>query len=315
MNWTFKAMNYITDQIDMKDKVCIVTGANSGLGKGSALLLAKMNATVIMLCRNRERGQAALLEIKKRSSNPDIDLILADLSSQPAIREFVQTFQQRYGQLNVLLNCAGVQSMKRQVTADGLEIMFATNYLGHFLLTNLLFDLLQAGAPSRVVTVSGAGHKAGVEGGKGATIEFNDLQGEKQFSFVKSSKQAVLAKILFTFELARRWAGTGITANTVGPGLTRTNLVRNLPWYVRAYQAFRYVAAGAQTIEEGASHIVYLGTAPVLEGLSGKYFEGSKNGLIEAVAGPEAYNVDIAKQLWQVSEQSVGQHFAVEFTQ
>lgn len=293
----------------MEGSIVIVTGANSGLGKASAVALAQMGANVVMLCRDRQRGEAALAEIYERSGNQNVELILADLSSQQSVREFAETFKSRHDKLHALLNCAGVQLLKRQVTADGLETMFATNYLGHFLLANLLFDSLKAGAPSRMVTVSGRGHKAGVEGGRAATIDFDDLQGEKHFSFPKASKQAVLAKILFTYELARRWAGTGITANTLCPGLTRTNLVRHLPWYIRLFQSVRLALSLAQTSQEGASHIIYLATFPELEGVTGKYFEGSKEGIKEAESSPESYGRAIAKRLWQVSEELVGQHF------
>jgi NAD(P)-dependent dehydrogenase (short-subunit alcohol dehydrogenase family) len=258
-----------------------------------------------MLCRNRKRGQAALAEFRAVSRDSGIELILGDLVSQQSVRAFVTEFTSKHDSLHGLLNCAGVQMLNRQITTDGLETMFATNYLGHFLLTNLLFDSLKAGAPSRVVTISGAGHKAGVEGGQAATVDIDDLQGEKAFSFAKASRQAVLAKILFTFELARRWSGTGIAANTVGPGLTRTNLVRDLPWYVRALQAVRYRLAHAQTPEQGASHIVYWAASPELEGVSGRYFEGST----EADASPAAYDEQVAQQLWHVSEKLVGQHF------
>lgn len=293
----------------MREKIFIVTGANSGLGKASALALAKKNANVVMLCRNREQGKAALAEIHQQSGNQNVELIQADLSSMESVRQFVATFKNRYNKLHGLLNCAGIIFLKRQVTFDGLETMFATNYLGHFLLTNLLFDSLKAGAPSRVVTVSGSGHKAGVEVGKAATIDFDDLQGEKHFSFLKASKQAVLAKILFTYELARKWAGTGITANTLCPGLTRTNLVKNLPWYVRLFHLVRLALSHDQTSEQGARHIIYLATSPELESVTGKYFEGSIKGIKEAESSPESYDRTIAERLWQVSEQLVRQRF------
>jgi NAD(P)-dependent dehydrogenase (short-subunit alcohol dehydrogenase family) len=289
----------------MNSKTYIVTGANSGLGKASALALARMNANVVMLCRDRMRGQAALAEIRKQSGNRNVELILGDLSSQPSIHQFVETFKSNHDRLHGLLNCAGIRILDRQVTASGLELMFAVEYLSHFLLTNLLVDSLKAGIPSRVVTISGEGHKAGVEGGSAGTIDFDDLQGEKSFSVGKTSKQVVLAKILFTYELARRLAGTGISSNTVSPGLTRTNLIRHLPRYVRWIAAARLALARAQTPEEGASHIVYLATAPELEGVTGKYFVQKE----EARSSPESYNRAIAERLWEVSEQLVGQRF------
>jgi len=162
----------------MNSKTYVVTGANSGLGWGSALLLAQMGANVVMLCRNRQRGEAALAEIRRRSGNPNVELILADLTSQASIRRFVEIFNSRYNKLHGLLNCAGIATFHRRVTSDGLEVKFATEYLGHFLLTNLLVDALKAGAPSRVVTVSGEDHR-------GVTIDFDDLQGERSWNVVR----------------------------------------------------------------------------------------------------------------------------------
>ncbi|MCK4449402.1 MAG: SDR family oxidoreductase [Anaerolineae bacterium] len=289
----------------MKGKTYVVTGANSGLGEASALALAQMGANVVMLCRNRQRGEAALADIRQRSGNPNVELILADLTSQASIRQFVESFDSRHDKLHGLLNCAGIATLHRQVTPDGLEVKFATEYLGHFLLTNLLVNALKAGAPSRVVTVSGEGHKAGIEGREAGRIDFDNLQGEKSWNVVKHGKQVVLAKILFTYELARRLRGTGVSANTLCPGLTRTNLVRHMPWYVRLYAAVRFAFSHPQTPEEGASHIVWLATAPELEGVTGKYFVRRR----EAKSSPESYDQAVARKLWEVSEALVGQRF------
>jgi NAD(P)-dependent dehydrogenase (short-subunit alcohol dehydrogenase family) len=266
-------------------KTYLVTGANSGLGKASASLLARMNHRVIMLRRNQARGEAALSEIREKSGNSDVELALADLASLASIRRFVETFKASHRQLCGLLNCAGVRVLNRQLTQDGLELMFASEYLGHFLLTNLLVETLKAGAPSRVITISGEGHKAGVEGGQ-------------------ASKQVVLAKILFTYELSRRLAGTGVTANTVCPGFTRTNLSSHYPWFIRLVAAVRIALTRPQTPEQGASHIVYLATAPELEGVTGRYFQKQ-----EAQSSPESCDQAIARRLWQVSEELVGQKF------
>ncbi len=282
----------------MNSKTYVVTGANSGLGWGSALLLAQMGANVVMLCRNRQRGEVALAEIRQRSGNPNVELILANLASQASIRRFVETFESRHDKLHGLLNCAGIATFHRRVTPDGLEVKFATEYLGHFLLTNLLVDALKAGAPSRVVTVSGEDHR-------GVTIDFDDLQGERSWNVVRHGKQVVLAKILFTYELARRLEGTGVSANTLCPGLTRTNLARHMPWYVRLYAAVRFALAHPQTPEEGASHIVWLATAPELEGVTGRYFVQRR----EAKSSPESYDRAVAKKLWEMSEVLVGQRF------
>lgn len=195
--------------------------------------------------------------------------------------------------------------LNRRKTEDGIELMFGSEYLGHFLLTNLLVPALKAGAPSRVVTISGEGHKAGVEGGVGATINFADIQYEKKWDVLRASKQIVLAKILFTYELARRLEGTGVTAHTLSPRFTRTNLSNHYPWFVRWFAALRMAQAKAMPPEIGAKDVVFAMTAPELEGLTGKYFvEGC-----EAKSSPESYDQDAARRLWDLSEGLVGQKF------
>jgi NAD(P)-dependent dehydrogenase (short-subunit alcohol dehydrogenase family) len=214
----------------------------------------------------------------------------------------------KHDTLHGLLNCAGIRVLNRQVSKDGLELMFAVDYLGHFLLTNLLVDALKADVPSRVVTISGSGHKEGVEGPAGH-IDFDDLQGEKSFKAGKAARQVVLAKILFTYELARRREGTGVSAFTLCPGLTRTNLASHFPWYIRPIASIRMALSNPQTPEEGARHIIYLATSPELEGVTGKYFEGAKAGLKEAESSPESYDAAVAARLWHASEELVGQRF------
>jgi NAD(P)-dependent dehydrogenase (short-subunit alcohol dehydrogenase family) len=289
----------------MKDKTCIVTGANSGLGKASALALAQMGANVVMLCRSQERGEAARVEIQERSGSANVELIVADLGSQTSVRQFVATFEEHHDRLQVLLNCAGIRVLDRRTTKDGLELMFGSEYLGHFLLTNLLVPALLAGAPSRVVTISGEGHKAGVEGGTGATMNFDDLQYETSWNPIKASKQVVLAKILFTYELARRLEGSGVAVHTVSPPFTRTNLSGNYPWYLRAVARLRMWRAKAQEPEEGARCLVQVATDPEIEGMSGKYFVEGKL----AESSPESYDLEAARRLWQISERLVGQTF------
>jgi retinol dehydrogenase 13 len=241
----------------MKPSIVLVTGANSGLGRASALLLAKMGHHVILCCRNADRGQEALEDIRRQSNNQNIELMLADLASLASIRRFAKEFYARHDHLNGLLNCAGIRTLNRQLTEDGIELMFGSEYLGHFLLTNLLVPALMAGAPSRVITISGEGHKAGVEGGIGATMNFEDLQYEKKWDVYKSSKQVVLAKILFTYELARRLDGTDVAAHTVSPRFTRTKLSSHYPWFVRWIAVFRMWQAIAVPPEVGAQDVLF----------------------------------------------------------
>lgn len=291
----------------MKDKICIVTGASSGLGNAAAKLLLQREAIVIMLSRDKKRGEKEFRNFRKNYGER-VDWIPADLSSLKSIEKFVESFRQKYHKLNFLFNCAGIILMKRQTTEDGLEAILVINYLGHFFLTNLLYEPLKAGSSSRVITVSGRGHKSSLtEGIRKGTLDFSDLQGEKHFSFPKASKQAVLAKITFTYELSRRWKKAGIEACTVCPGLTRTHLVSSLPWYVRAYMAVRFFVARVQTAEEGASHLIQL--AVTNENINGKYFEASRKGLREASSSDESYDLSLAKKLWKVSEELVGRKF------
>jgi NAD(P)-dependent dehydrogenase (short-subunit alcohol dehydrogenase family) len=186
--------------------------------------------------------------------------------------------------------------------------MFGSEYLGHFLLTNLLVPALIAGAPSTVITISGEGHKAGVEGGVGATINFDDIQYEKKWDVLRASKQVVLAKILFTYEMARRLKGSGVTVHTVSPRFTRTNLSKHYPWYVRLIATFRMWQARAVSPEIGANDVLFPLLAPGLKEQTGKYFVNSQ----EAESSPESYNLEDARRLWEISERLVEQSF--EFT-
>ena len=191
----------------------MVTGANSGLGKATALALAKMGSRVIMVCRDQYRGEVAQVEIKAASANERVDLHLADLSSQNSIRQLVRRVKERYDRLDVLVNNAGAMYMRRQLSADGLELTFALNHLGYFLLTNLLLDMLKASAPSRIVNVSSTAHRS-------AQIDFDDLQREKTYGYSVYG-ESKLMNILFTYELARRLDGTGVTVNVLHPGFVR----------------------------------------------------------------------------------------------
>src|SRR5438477_10327945 len=187
-----------TVKSSMQGKICMVTGANSGIGKATALVLAQRGATVVMVCRDRARGEQARSEIITQSRNNAVALLQADLSSQQSIRHLVENFQHHYTHLHVLINNAGASFPgRRRETVDGLEMTFAVNYLAPFLLTHLLLDLLTASAPARIVNVSSAAHKSG-------SIQLDDLQGEKHNRSMRAYPQSKLAIVLFTYELARR---------------------------------------------------------------------------------------------------------------
>lgn len=277
----------------MQDKICIVTGANSGIGKVTARELAKMGATVVMVCRSQERGQAAQAEIKAASHNDSVDLMLADLSSQAAIRRLAQSFKEKYQQLDVLVNNAGAVFMQRRLSEDGLEMTFALNHLGYFLLTNLLLDVIKASAPARIVNVSSEAHR-------GRKINFDDLQGEQSYSGYNDYGQSKLANILFTYELARRLEGSGVTVNCMHPGFVGSNFARNNGLLARV--AMTLLRPFARSPEKGAETAVYLASSPQVEGVSGHYFIDKE----EATSSPESYDEAVAQRLWQVSMELTG---------
>jgi NAD(P)-dependent dehydrogenase (short-subunit alcohol dehydrogenase family) len=280
----------------MNGKVCMITGANAGIGKATALGLAKLGATVVMVCRNRDLGQAAAQEIKSASGSQAVDLMLADLSSQDAIRQLAADFKARYARLDVLINNAGIAPVRRSVTVDGIESVFAVNYLAPFLLTNLLLDELKVSAPARVVNVAGDFHRK-------ATIKFDDLMSEKDYSGVRANNQAKLALILFTYELARRLEGAGVTVNCLHPGPTATDGPLNDPDQPAfSRMMYRLVRVFFQSPAKGAETSIYLASSPEVEGVTGKYF--IKKRAVDS--SPESYDQAIAARLWQVSTQLVG---------
>jgi NAD(P)-dependent dehydrogenase (short-subunit alcohol dehydrogenase family) len=283
----------------MQGKICLVTGANSGIGKTTALGLAQMGATVIMVCRDRTRGEAAQSEIKQQSGNPSVDLLLADLSSQPSIRQLAEQFQQRYSQLHVLINNAGVFNLTRHTTVDGLEMTFAVNQLAPFLLINLLLDTLKASAPARIINVSSDAHTVGY-------INLNDLQSAQSYRVMRTYGQSKLALILFTYELARRLQGTGVTVNALHPDFVATNIAQgNLPPAIRVVTRAILSLIGASP-QEGAKTTLYLASSPDIEGITGKYFVKSA----PRRSIPISYDESLQQQVWLASAQLV--HWPVE---
>jgi NAD(P)-dependent dehydrogenase (short-subunit alcohol dehydrogenase family) len=287
----------------MQGKVCIITGANSGIGKATALGLAQMGATIVMVCRDQAKGEEAQNEIKEKSGNDAIDLLLADLSSQESIHQLAENIQQHYQQLHMLINNAGVVNLTRRETPDGYEMMFAVNYLAPFLLTNLLLEKLKASAPARIVNVSSDSHQEGY-------IKLDDLQSEKQYKFLRSYGQSKLALVLFTYELARRLQGTSVTANCLHPGFVATNIGQSGVGSVgRGITKLIFSVLGISP-EEGAKTSIYLASSPEIEGITGKYFVKS----IPVRSAPISYDETLQRQLWDesaklVNLQDVGTQF------
>jgi len=270
----------------MEGKICMITGANSGIGKATALGLAEMGAKIVMVCRNKERGETAQQEITGKTGNKNIDLLVCDLSSQEQIHKLVSEFKQKYQNLHVLINNAGIVLSKRQLSIDGIEMNFAVNYLAPFLLTNLLIDVLKKSAPSRIINVSSGVHKM-------ASMDFDDLQGEnKKYGAFKNYGVSKLAITLFTYELSRRLEGTGVTVNAIHPGVVRSNLGRDQPAFSRAFQKTFF-----KSPKKGAATSIYLASSPDVEGITGKYFVSKE----PKRSSDESYNEEYAKRLWEIS--------------
>ena len=287
---------------DMHGTVCVVTGANSGIGKETAKGLARLGAHVVMVCRSAERGRDAKAEIQAvadqaRPSNDDaVDLHIADLAVQEEIFALGETLRAEYDRLDVLVNNAGVLLGEREETPDGVEKTFAVNHIAPFLLTHLLLQPLKETAgragEARVVTVASEAHR-------GASLHFDDLNAEGGYSMVQAYGQSKLANILFTHELARRLRDTGVTANCVHPGVVATNLWRGQDWLSRIARLFTWLYKNPSG---GAEGVLYLSASRDVEGVTGQYFKET-----EAVnPSPEAYDEKAAARLWRVSLDMVG---------
>ncbi|MBF6589643.1 MAG: SDR family oxidoreductase [Ktedonobacterales bacterium] len=278
----------------MEGHVCLVTGANAGLGFVTAEALAARGARVILVGRDAARTQAAATRMRQRTGSQAIDVLLADLSAQARVRQLAQEVLERYDRLYVLVNNAGALFTTRQVTVDGLERTFALNHLAPFLLTNLLLERLRTSAPARIITVASAAHV-------GARIPFDDLQQERhRYRGLTVYGQSKLANILFTYELARRLAGTRLTANTLHPGFVATGFARNNGAAARiGMTLLRPIMIGP---ERGARTAIYLATAPEVADISGRYFANRK----PTESSLASYDQDAARRLWEVSARLTG---------
>ncbi len=277
----------------MKGKHCLVTGANSGIGFATAEELASRGAAVVMVCRDKERGEAARARIAKRVPEASIDLLIADLSSQAEIRRLAAQLIDRYARLDVLVNNAGVFLGSRRETADGLEATFAINHLAYFQLTNLLLPLLKASAPSRIVNVSSNAHD-------GARLDLSDLNSASRYNGMRAYRNSKLANLLFTYELARRLEGSGVTANALHPGVVGTRIGRASPLAARLF--FILAKPVLLSPRKGAATTLYLATSPEVEGISGKYF--MKRAPRETT--PVSHDRELAEELWRISERLTG---------
>jgi NAD(P)-dependent dehydrogenase (short-subunit alcohol dehydrogenase family) len=273
----------------MAGKVVLITGGTGGIGKATAIGLAGLGARVGITGRDLARAKQAAADIRAASGNPAVDAFAADMTSQAEVRRLVVAVLDAYPRLDVLINNVGGFWAHRHETPDGLEHTLALNYLAPFLLTNLLLDRLKASAPARVVTVSSSVQATG-------RIDFDDLQGARHYSGHSAYNQSKLAVVMFTNELARRLEGTGVTANSLHPGMVRTN-------FGAEDQAGWFAVVGhvvlplLKTPEQGAQASIYLASSPELEGVTGQFFDDRK----PKTANKIAYDTDMAARLWHVS--------------
>jgi NAD(P)-dependent dehydrogenase (short-subunit alcohol dehydrogenase family) len=278
----------------MDGRVCVITGATSGIGRAAASELAALGARVVIVARDPGRGAAARDEIAEETGNREVALEVADLASQRQVRELAARLLASLPEIHVLINNAGLTLGERRLTEDGLEETFAVNHLAPFLLTNLLLDRLRSSAPARVVTVASAAHR-------GAAIPFDDLNGERGFSGWLAYGWTKLANILFTAELARRLDGSGVTATCLHPGVVATGFAREGPLLIREFQ--RWV--GRLLLldpKRGADTLVWLASSPEVAGASGGYYD--KRRLV--VPSRAARDAAAARRLWQLSERLTG---------
>ena len=277
----------------MDRNVCLVTGGTSGIGRAVAVQLARQGATVLLTGRDRARGEAAAAEIRGQGGRAEF--LPVDFASLASVRALAAEVRRRHDRLQVLVNNAGIiGGNARRLTADGFEETFAVNHLAPFLLTALLRDLLAAGAPARVVTVSSDAHR-GVR-----ALDFDNLQGERRYRPMPAYCQSKLANVLFTNELARQTAGSGVTATSLHPGVVRTRIWQGaggvLGFVGRLAQVFMMSA------RKSGTYVARLAADPALEGVSGRYFHCGK----ESPSSPASHDPQMAARLWEVSERMAG---------
>lgn len=269
----------------LEGRTCLITGANSGIGKETALALAEMNADLVIVCRNRDKGEDAKKDIVKKTGNDSVDLLLCDLSSLAEVRRLAAEVKERYGKVHVLVNNAGLFSLMGK-TADGFETTFEVDYLAPFLLTNLLLEPLKAGAPSRVINVASTAHFGG-------HIDLEAVERRETPSGWSAYSNSKLALVMFTYELSRRLEGTNVTANCLHPGAVATGIWRIPPALVRPF---------LKSARDGAATTIYLASSPEVTSTTGEYFENKK----PKRSSDESYDESKARGLWEHTSRLVG---------
>lgn len=273
----------------MQGKIVLISGATRGIGKEAALALARMGARVRISGRNQDRVASAVMEIRQKSANQDVLGYTSDLSDLAGVEQLASAFRGEHDRLDVLVNNAGALFMTRSLSTEGYEMTWALNHLSYFRLTTLLLDLLLHSAPARIVNVSSMAHAM-------SGMRFDDLQFRRGYFGWTAYSQSKLANILFTYELARRLEGTGVTANALHPGFVATNFGRSNGGFFDPI--FRLSHLAAVTPEKGAETTVYLASSPEVEGVSGKYFSNQR----AMPSSAASYNPETARRLWEVTE-------------
>jgi len=277
----------------IRGKNCMVTGVTNGIGRVTAIELAKLGARMFLVCRNRERGNALVAEIAERTGNRDVTLLVGDLALQADIRRIADEFLARGEPLHVLVNNAGIVNMNREITRDGIEATFAVNHLAYFMLTMLLLDRIKQSAPARIVNVTSDLHQRG-------SINFDDPGLADGYGWMRSYSQSKLANILFTYELARRLESAGVTVTCCHPGAVATNLGKNNGLLARG--VFAVLGPFMRTPEKGARTQIWLASSPDVEGQTAKYYIDCA----ERQSSTQSHDPEIARRLWDVSAKMTG---------
>jgi len=284
--------------MDWKKRTIVVTGATSGIGRATAVGLARLDSRLILVGRDAGRAEETIAEIRKATGRKDVEVVRGDFARQADVRRVADELIARTEAIHVLVNNAGVTMMKRTTTPDGLETTFAVNHLAYFLLTGLLLPRLRTAAPgARIVNVASDAHRWGA-------LDFDDLQNEREYKAMKVYGQSKTANILFTRELARRLEGSGISANALHPGAVATRLGRGSGRWFDLLQSA--ISVFMKSPEQGAATSIHLASAPELEGVSGRYFADKK----EKQPMPHASDPALAQRLWEISETLAGFRYA-----
>ena len=279
----------------MKDRIVLITGASSGIGLETAKQLAAQGAQLVLVARSEDKLKEAVATIKAQTPSANVKYYIADFSSQKSVRNLAQNITRNYTKLDVLINNAGCVVPEFQLTEDGLEKTIATNHFAYFILTNELLPLVKKSDYARIVNVASGSHYQG-------KIDFESFTKEKGYFIMKAYAQSKLANVLFTYELAERLKGTQVTVNCLHPGFVKTEIGnKKTNWYSSFFWSLGTMLGGI-SVQNGAKTSVYLASSPEVKGVSGKYFDKCK----AVEPNKDAYNADLRKQLWQVSENFAG---------